>query len=138
MLMPGTVADRWLFTIGYWCSEKIRNLSIKKVNKYLQYIVFLSALVLSVGGIFNSDLWDLLFWSVIPIGATHYLGAFIDFVLTEKRSIYRYHLSISTIILVVMGLATNSCLNQLTNYKTQDFAVILGGLGSLVLAIYFW
>lgn len=73
----------------------------------------------------------------LPIGITQYLGSLIDVIIYGKKSIYRYHLLISTCVLAIITLNTDIGIFRLDGLF-EGIATFIGFTGSAGLAIYFW
>ena len=111
---------------------------MKKINKYIQYIIFAGIGICLLGSIVESSLLIWLLFITIPIGLTQYLGSFIDVVIRGKSSPYLIHFILSTIVLFV--IVSNSDLNHYVrlNYVWEYVANFIGIAGSIGLALYFW
>ncbi len=110
---------------------------MKKINKYIQYFIFICLGILLIASIFKLDLFVWILFLALPIGITQYLGSLIDVIIYGKKSIYRYHLLISTTVLAIITLNTDIGIFRLDGFF-EGIATFIGFTGSAGLAIYFW
>jgi hypothetical protein len=110
---------------------------MKKVNKYIQYILLATIPVCLVGSIMEPSLLVWLLFLALTIGVTHYLGSLIDLFINGTQSIYRYHLLASTLVLGIIATTTDVGVFRVDGLL-EDVATFIGFGGSFALAIYFW
>ncbi len=110
---------------------------MKKINKYIQYFIFICLGILLIASIFKLDLFVWILFLALPIGITQYLGSLIDVIIYGKKSIYRYHLLISTTVLAIITLNTDIGIFRLDGFF-EGISTFIGFTGSAGLAIYFW
>jgi|GEM_PF-912592 hypothetical protein len=109
---------------------------MKKVNKYIQYVLLATITICLIVSIIESSFLIWLAFLILPLGVTHYLGSLIDLFFYGTKSIYRYHLLASTIVLLIVA-STTDVLFRVDGFL-EDVATFIGFAGSAILAIYFW
>mgnify|MGYP001046152405 CR=1 FL=1 len=109
---------------------------MKKINKYIQYFILISLAIVLIASIFE-PLFIWILFLALPIGITQYLGSLIDVIIHGKKSIYRYHLLISTTVLAIITINTDIGIFRLDGLF-EGIATFIGFTGSAGLAIYFW
>jgi hypothetical protein len=109
---------------------------MKKINKYIQYIILATIPLCLVSSLIVEGAWFWLLFLPIPLGITQYIGSLVDLLFYGTKSIYRYHLLASTIVLLIAASTTDTFFRL--DGIIQDIATFIGFAGSFALADYFW
>lgn len=111
---------------------------MKKINKYIQYIIFISMAICLVASLYDSRLIIWILFAALPIGISQYLTSFIDVVLNKGNSLYKYHFILSSVVLLIIyGLSDYSPIRHMPNF-IEDIFTFIGFGGSFGLACYYW
>lgn len=111
---------------------------MKQINKYIQYIIFISIVIFLIASIFEPGLFIWLLFIALPIGFTQYITSLIDVIMDRNKSRYKYHFILSTLVLVgIYFVSDYSPIPQMPELL-GGLLTFIGFAGSFAMALYYW